>query len=143
MRYPLYWALLKHCPGGGDQVKIRSRRLDYVVQVDTIKQSGDTVAPKICSPGSDVVKRANLANHGSNNKEAGHFAAVRTLICRSTGYNVHSLAPVFLRCCCWWNIHSRAPINTRFGFESPGGGAVLIIDTGFAPHPVQGKGMAA
>ena len=78
MRYPLYWALLKRCPGGGDQVKVRSCKLDYVVEVGTIKQSGDTVAPKEDSPGSDVVKRANLANHGSNAKEAGHFAAVRT-----------------------------------------------------------------
>jgi hypothetical protein len=88
MRYPLYWALLKHCPGGGDQVKMRRRRLDYVVDVGTIKQSGDTVAPKVDGPGSDIMKRAKLVNHGSNAKESGHFAAVRTLICTSTGYNI-------------------------------------------------------
>jgi hypothetical protein len=41
---------------------------------------------------------ANLANHGSNTKESGHFATVRNLICRSTWYIVHSLAPLFLGC---------------------------------------------
>ena len=80
MRYPLHWEVLRDGPGDDDHVKMRSRRLDYVVEVGTIEQSGDTVAPKVDNPGSAVVKRANLANHGSNTKEDGHFAAVRTVI---------------------------------------------------------------
>jgi hypothetical protein len=51
MRYSFYWALLKHCLGGGDQFKVRRRRLDDVVYVGTIKQSGETVAPKVDGPG--------------------------------------------------------------------------------------------
>jgi hypothetical protein len=106
MRCPFDWALFS---GGGDQVKMRGCGIDDVVPVGTIKQSKETVAPKLNGPGSDFVKGANLANHGSNAKDSGHFAAVRTLICRSTGYNVHSLAPIHS---CWWNILARTPINT-------------------------------
>jgi hypothetical protein len=72
------------------------RGFEYVVDVGAILQSDGPVASKIYGPGSDVMKRANLANHGSNAKESGHFAAVRTLIGRSTGYNVHSLASIVL-----------------------------------------------
>jgi hypothetical protein len=51
MRYLFYLALLKHCPGGGDQFKVRRRRLYDVVGVGTTKQSGETVAPKVDGPG--------------------------------------------------------------------------------------------
>jgi hypothetical protein len=96
MRYPFDLALLKHCSGSGDRIKIRCRRLGDVVDVCIIQQSGETVTPKVDRPGGDVMKRTNLATHSSNAKESGHFAAVRTLICRSTWYNVCSLAPIFL-----------------------------------------------
>jgi hypothetical protein len=84
--------------GGGDQVKMRRRRFDDIVDVCTIKESGETVATKVDGPGSDVTEPAELAYHGSNAKEPCHFAAVRILIGRSTGYDVYSLAPIVLRC---------------------------------------------
>jgi hypothetical protein len=68
MWYPFYWALLKRRPRGCDQVKVRRRRLDDVVDVGTLNQSGETVAPKVHGPSSDAMKRANLANHGSHAK---------------------------------------------------------------------------
>jgi hypothetical protein len=128
MRYPFYWAPLKHCSGSGDQIKMRCRRLGDIVNVCTIKQSGETATPKVERPGGDVMKRTNHANHSRNAKESGHFAAVRTLICRSTWYNIYSFAPIVLWLVCWWNIHSRTPINARFGFDSPCGRSVLIFE---------------
>jgi hypothetical protein len=99
MWYPFYWALLKHRSRGGGQVKTRRRRLDGTVDVDTINWSEETVAQKVKGPSGDVMKRPNVANHAANHgsvaKDSGHFAVVRTLIRRSTGYDVHSLAP----CC--------------------------------------------
>jgi hypothetical protein len=82
MRYPFYWALLKHRPGGGDQVKMRRRRFNDKVDVCTIKESGETVATKVNGPGSDAMEPAELAYHGSNAKEPCHFTAVHTLIGR-------------------------------------------------------------
>jgi hypothetical protein len=66
MRYPFDWALLKHCSGSGDQIKMRCRRLGDVVDVCIVKESGETVAPKVDRPGGDVMKRANIANHSGN-----------------------------------------------------------------------------
>jgi hypothetical protein len=128
MRYLFYWALLQHCSGGGNQVKMGRCRFDDVVNVGAVRQSREPVAPNVDCPGRDVVKRTDLANHGSDAKEFGHFAAVLTLICGGTGYNVHSLAPMFLRCGFWWNTLFRTPINTRFGFDSPGGAVIREKD---------------
>jgi hypothetical protein len=121
MRYSFYWALLKHHPGGGDQAKMRNLRFKDIVDICTIKESGETVATKVDGPGSDVMEPVELAYHGSNAKEPCHFVAVRTLIGRSTG------SPIVLRCSFWWNIRSRTPINTRFSRDSPGGGAILVF----------------
>jgi hypothetical protein len=79
VRYPFYWVLLKRRPRGGDQVKMRRRRLGDVVDVGKINQSGETVAPKVNGPSGDVMKCTSLANHGSDAKDSGHFAAVQTL----------------------------------------------------------------
>jgi hypothetical protein len=128
MRYSFYWALLKHPPGGGDQVKMRRLRFKDIDDICTIKESGETVATKVDGPGSDVMERVELAYHGSNAKEPCHFTAVRTLIGRSTGYDVHYLAPIVLRCSFRWNIRTRIPINTRFSLDSPGGGAILVFE---------------
>jgi hypothetical protein len=79
MRSPsFYWVLLKYRPGSGDQIKMRCRRLGEIVDVCTIKQSGETVTPKVDHPGDDAMKCADFANHDSNAKESGHFAVVRT-----------------------------------------------------------------
>jgi hypothetical protein len=80
-----------------DPVIMRTRRCNDVVDVCTMK-SGETVATKVDGPGSDVMEHAELAYHGSNAKDSCHFAAVRTLIGKSTGYNVYSLAPIVVRC---------------------------------------------
>jgi hypothetical protein len=128
MRYPFYRTLLKHHPGGSDQVKMRRRRLNDIVDVCTIKYSGETVATKVDGSDRHAIEPAELAYHGSNAKEPCHFAAVRTLIGRSTGYDVDSLAPIVLRCSFWWNIRSRTPIYTIFSRDSPGGGAILVFE---------------
>jgi hypothetical protein len=43
-------------------------------------QSRAIATPNLNSVGYDVMKLAILANHGSDSKESGHFAAVRALI---------------------------------------------------------------
>jgi hypothetical protein len=61
---PFYRALLlKHRPSGCYQVKF--------------DQSREPITSKIKGPGCDVMKHANLANHGSDAKNSGHFAAAR------------------------------------------------------------------
>ncbi|WP_288992436.1 hypothetical protein [uncultured Marinobacter sp.] len=63
MRYPLHWEVLRDGPGDDDHVKMRSRRLDYVVEVGTIEQSGDTVAPKVENPGSERGRPLRCGTH--------------------------------------------------------------------------------
>jgi hypothetical protein len=67
-------------------------RLYDVIDVRAIDQSDETITPKLDSPGGDVMKQANLASHSSATKYSGHFAAVRALIRRGCGYDIHSRA---------------------------------------------------
>jgi hypothetical protein len=58
----------------------RCRLYDVVVNVRILYQSRAIATPNLNSVGYDVMKLAILANHGSDSKESGHFAAVRALI---------------------------------------------------------------
>jgi hypothetical protein len=68
-------------------------RLNDVVDVRTIDRSDEAYTPKMNGP-------ANLTSHSSDTKYSGHFAAVRALILRGYGYDVHS----------------RATFDPRFGY---------------------------
>ena len=62
-----------------------SHRLYDVIDVRAIDQSDETITPKINCPSGD-------ASHSSDTKYSGHSAAVRAVIRRGYGYDVHSRA---------------------------------------------------
>jgi hypothetical protein len=70
---PCYRTLLKHRPSGCDQVKMWRRRLYDVIDVGTIDQSRETITSKGTGPGGYVMKRINLAKHGSNARDPDHL----------------------------------------------------------------------
>jgi hypothetical protein len=104
-------ALLKHSSSSCYQVELWRSGLDDVIRVCALIQRGETIAPNMNGTGYNVVERTDLTNHGYDTKESGYFAAVRALI----------------RWFCLGNIHTRAPIDTGFGFYHPGCGTMLVF----------------